>query len=242
MAEREDDERLAENQEAAAAAAGAVLGSIAGPGGAIAGVWLGPKLKRWVRGVWAELSESARQRQTDVLFWAIREGVPVDEMEARIKASKRTELLTGLALDAAWQTAWDDKLHTLGRSLASGLLAEDDPTIDTEQMIIAAIADIEGPHLAMLELLVRWAPGNMAEGPVIEGPLDSLITPIGGVLTAVGGSTTGSGAAGEPRSPVPTSRPSRRASSEPCKGMAWWFRTITLPRRSRTTLRNSRSS
>jgi hypothetical protein len=68
------------------------------------------------QGVWGELLESARQRQTDVLFWAIREGVSADEMEARIKASKRTELLTGLALDAARQTAWDDKLHTLGRS------------------------------------------------------------------------------------------------------------------------------
>jgi hypothetical protein len=82
-----------------------------------------PEAEALGQGVWAELSESARQRQTDVLFWAIREGVPVDEMEARIRASKRTELLTGLALDAAWQTAWDDKLHTLGRSLASGLLA-----------------------------------------------------------------------------------------------------------------------
>lgn len=171
MAER-DDEHRDENQEAAAAAAGALLGSIGGPGGAIAGAWLGPKLKRWVRGVWAELSESARQRQTDVLFWAIREGVPVDEMEARIRASKRTELLTGLALDAAWQTTWEDKVHTLGRSLASGLLAEDDATIDTEQMIIAAIADIEAPHLAMLELLVAWRPGRHSAEPPIVGPLD----------------------------------------------------------------------
>jgi hypothetical protein len=91
-----------------------------------------------------------------VLFWAIREGVPVDEMEARIKASRRTELLTGLALDAAWQTAWEDKVRTLGRSLASGLLADDNATIGIEQLIIAAIADIEGPHLAMLDLLVAW--------------------------------------------------------------------------------------
>jgi len=90
-------------------------------------------------GVWADLSESARQRQTDVLYWAIREGIPVDEMEARISASKRTELLTGLALDAAWQTAWEEQLRTLGRSLASGLLADDTAKLDTEQMIIAAI-------------------------------------------------------------------------------------------------------
>jgi hypothetical protein len=167
VAERDDDERRDENQEAVAAAAGALLGSIAGPGGAVGGAWLGPKLKRWVRGIWAELSESARERQADVLFWAIREGVPVDEMEARIKASKKTELLAGLALDAAWQTAWEDKLRTLGGSLAAGLLAEDDATIDTEQMIIAAIADIEAPQLALLDLLVRWVPlRSPADAPV----------------------------------------------------------------------------
>jgi hypothetical protein len=170
VAERDDDER---NQRAAAAAAGAALGTaVAGPVGAAAGAWLGPKLEPLVRGVWAELSEKARQRQTDVLFWAIRNGVPVEEMEERINASERTQLLTAFALDSATRTAWEDKVRTLGRSLASGLLSKDNATIDTEQMIIAAITDIEGPQLAMLELLVRWEPGRLAGGPPIEGPLD----------------------------------------------------------------------
>ena len=172
MAEREDDERRDETQEAVASAAGAVVGAIGGPVGAIAGAWLGPKLKPLVRGVWAELSESARQSQTDVLFWAIRNGVPVDEMEERINASKRTQLLTGFALDAATRTAWEDKVRTLGRSLASGLLADDNATIDTEQMIIAAIADIEGPQLAMLEFLVAWRRSRYLPEPLISGPLD----------------------------------------------------------------------
>lgn len=99
-------------------------------------------------------------------------GVPVDETEARIKASKQTELLTGLALDAAWQTAWEDKVHTLGGCLAAGLLAEDNATIDTEQMIITAIVDIEAPQLAMLDLLVAWRPGRNTAEPLISGPLD----------------------------------------------------------------------
>lgn len=172
MAESDNHQRRDENVEAAAAAAGALIGSIAGPGGSVAGAWLGPKLKRWVSGVWAELSESARERQADVLFWAIREGVPVDEMEARIKASKQTELLTGLALDAASRTAWEDKVRTLGRSLAEGLLSEDNAKIDTEQMIIAAIADIEAPQLAMLDLLVAWRPGRNVAESLVSGPLD----------------------------------------------------------------------
>jgi hypothetical protein len=173
MREPDEDKRQDQNQRAAAAAAGALLGgTIAGPVGAAVGAGLGPMLEPLVRGVWAELSASTRRRQTEVLFWAIRNGVPIDEMEDRINESERSQLLTGVALDAARRTAWEDKVRTLGRSLASGLLVTDDATVDTEQMIIAAIADIEGPQLAMLEFLVRWYPTPMAAGDLIIGPID----------------------------------------------------------------------
>ena len=171
--DRDDDERRDRNERAAAAAAGAAFGTvIAGPAGAAIGAALGPILEPLVKGVWAELSESARQRQTDVLFWAIRFGIPVDELEERINASERTQLMTGFALNAATRTAWEDKLGTLGRSLATGLLADDNAKIDTEQMIIAAISDIEGPQLAMLELLVCWYPCQWDFDSLIAGPLD----------------------------------------------------------------------
>jgi hypothetical protein len=173
VAERDYDERRDRNERAAAAAAGALIGAgAAGPLGAAAGAGLGPLLEPLVKGVWAELSESARQRQTDVLFWAIREGIPAEEMEERMNGSERTQLLTGFALSAATRTAWEDKLRTLGRSLASGLLAEDDAKIDSEQMIIAAITDIEGPQLAMLELMVAWRPGRNVAEPLVSGPLN----------------------------------------------------------------------
>ena len=71
----------------------------------------------------------------DVLVSAIHAGIPVDEMNERINASERTQLLTGFALSAATRTVWEDKLRTLGRSLASGLLADDGAKIDTEQII-----------------------------------------------------------------------------------------------------------
>ena len=145
---------------------------MAGAAGAIAGAALGPMLEPLVRGVWAELSESARQRQTDALFWAIRTGIPVDELEDRINASDRTQLLTAFALNAATRTAWEDKVRTLGRSLAAGLLADDNAKIDTEQMIIAAITDLEGPHLSMLDLLVRWAVVYELDVPTIAGSVN----------------------------------------------------------------------
>jgi hypothetical protein len=169
----DDDERREENVEAISNSLGALIGTgVAGPLGGVIGAGLGSKLKRWVRGVWAELSASARRNQTDVLFWAIRFGVTVEELKARINASGRTRLLTGTALDAASRTAWEDKVRTLGRSLAEGLLAEDSATIDTEQMIISAIADIEGPQLAMLELLVARRPARNVAEPVVSEPLD----------------------------------------------------------------------
>jgi hypothetical protein len=173
VAEDNADERRDRHQRAVAAAAGAAFGGVAaGPLGAAAGAGLGPLLEPLVKGIWAELSASARQRQTDVLFWAIRTGIPVDELEDRINASNRTQLLTAFALNAATRTAWEDKLRTLGRSLAYGLLTDDNAKIDTEQMIIAAITDIEGPQLALLEFLVCWEPGQYAGSPPIDGPLD----------------------------------------------------------------------
>lgn len=145
---------------------------MAGPVGAIAGAAFGPMLEPLVKGVWAELSASAQQRQVDVLISAIHAGIPVEEMEERINATGRTQLLTATALDAARRTASEDKVRTLGRSLALGLLADDNAKIDTEQMIIAAITDIEGPQLALLEFLVCWEPGQYAGSPPIDGPLD----------------------------------------------------------------------
>ena len=129
-------------------------------------------LEPLVSGVWAELSASARQRQIEVLASAIDGGIPEDELGERINASERMQLLTGFALNAATRTAWQDKLRTLGRSVASGLLADDNAKIDTEQMIIVAITDIEGPQLALLEFLVCWEPGQSAGSPPIDGPLD----------------------------------------------------------------------
>jgi hypothetical protein len=95
-----------------------------------------------------------------------------DELQERIMASDRTQLLAGYALAAASRTAWGDKVRTLGRSLASGLLAEDVAEIDTEQLIISALADIEAPQLSLLELLVCRAPGRDISRRPIDEPLD----------------------------------------------------------------------
>jgi hypothetical protein len=78
-------------------------------------------------------------------------------------SDEKFRLLAGTAMVAAAYTTWEDKVRTLGRSLASGVLASDDAEVDIEQLIMSAIADIEGPHLALLDLLVAWRPPMTAD-------------------------------------------------------------------------------
>jgi hypothetical protein len=98
-------------------------------------------------------------------------------------SDEQHRLLSGTAVVAAVHTAWEDKIRTLGRSLASGLLASDDAEISTEQLIMSAIADMEAPHLALLDLLVAWRlPQVMGEpAPVkLDIPEDSHLARFGG--------------------------------------------------------------
>ncbi|MGD0243576.1 MAG: hypothetical protein ABSB59_25115 [Streptosporangiaceae bacterium] len=148
------------------AGAGVVVGGLVGgppgaAGGLVTGAALGPELEPLVAWAGKKISSAVRRRQAQVLA---ETSIPDDELREKIGASERAQLLTGFALNAAARTTLEGKLRTLGRSLASGLLAEDDATIDSEQMIIAAIADIEAPQLALLDLLVRWVPVRSLAG------------------------------------------------------------------------------
>lgn len=159
MASEETERRQDRHQRALAAGLGAGAGAIvAGPVGVIAGAALGPLLEPLAALVWTELTATGQRCTGEALASACEAGIQPDELPSRINASERTQLLTGYALAAATRTTWQGKLRTLGRSLAAGLLAEDDAQIDIEQMIIAAIADIEGPQLSLLNLLVSYEP------------------------------------------------------------------------------------
>ena len=87
-----------------------------------------------------------------------------------------TRLLGGSAISAATRTAYDAKVRALGRALACGL-ADDQARIDEEQLIIAAIADMEAPHVSLLHLLVTRTPSRDASGivgAVYEAPTFTL--------------------------------------------------------------------
>ena len=136
------------HQRAAAAAGGAFAGLVVGgPVGAIAGAALGPLLEPFAQHVWDELRGDAQRRQGETLAAAagVLGGGP-EELERLALASDGSRLQTGIALSAAARTTWPPKVIALGRALATGLIATDDARIDTEPLIMAALADIEFPH------------------------------------------------------------------------------------------------
>lgn len=164
----DDDEDNAERFDRHAQALAAGLGALAGlpfggPVGSVVGATLAPLLVPVAEQVFRELGMDGRRRSGEALAAACKaSGLSVEETVRRALNDEKSRLLSGTAIVAATHTAWEDKVRTLGRSLASGLLATDDAEVDSEQLIMSAIADLEGPHLALLDLLVSWHPPLLA--------------------------------------------------------------------------------
>lgn len=177
MTEPEEAEKRRDRcQRAMAVGAGATIGAIiVGPAGAIVGAALGPVLEPWAARVWEELSADGRRRAGETLAAACEAlDCEPEELGMRIMASERTRLQAGIAISAATRTVWPAKVRVLGRALAYGLLAEDDATIDTEMLILAAMAEIEAPDLALLELLAcRVPPQVVGEAEIAEPRLNA---------------------------------------------------------------------
>lgn len=72
--------------------------------------------------------------------------------------SPKSRLLFMKALDAAANTAWDEKVKTLGAALVNGLIATDTTVFDINQKIISAIADMDEAELCLLDFIVSYEP------------------------------------------------------------------------------------
>ena len=162
----EPEKRRDRYQRAIAAGAGAGIGVImAGPAGAIVGAALGPVLEPFAAKVWSEVGADGRRRGGEVLASACEAlDCEPEILDAMIGTSDRTRLQAGIALSAAARTAYPPKVRVLGRALAAGLIATDDAKIDVQQLIMAALADIEAPQASLLELLACWQPGRTQDG------------------------------------------------------------------------------
>jgi hypothetical protein len=70
--------------------------------------------------------------------------------------------LTEEVLQQATETAAEWKMRALGRALARGLLADDEAEIDEVHLMLAAIDDLEAPHVRVLQRL--YAEGDRYSG------------------------------------------------------------------------------
>lgn len=80
-----------------------------------------------------------------------------EQLEAATAGSAERLLLAGSALAAGTRTVNADKLRALGRALANGL--KDDALVDPEMLVVAALADLEAPHVKVLRHVAEeWPP------------------------------------------------------------------------------------
>jgi hypothetical protein len=104
-------------------------------------------------------------------------GSDPEELERLVLTSDQSRLQAGIALSAAARITWPPKVRALGRALAAGLMATDDARINTEPLIMAALADIEFPQASLLELLTCHWPrftkgGGLTAERLISRPSD----------------------------------------------------------------------
>ena len=98
-----------------------------------------------------------------------------DLLSNAVSDDRRHELLSRV-LSIAQDAALRDKRRALGRALAAGIVG-DDARIDDELLFVRAIADVDEPHIKLLEIL--------SEDQPIQGSLGGRVSPGGWSLAVV---------------------------------------------------------
>lgn len=166
-------------EKMAAAGIGAYFGLVV-PGGAgiVSGAVMGVALSPWVAKIRQEWSRD-QQRNEKLLMESACEAAnkTAEEVFTLAAESPKARMLFNKALSAASDTVWDYKVKTLGRAMAQGLLSSDDTIVGMAGMETAAIADMDEPHLCLLEFLVgyepAWRPDQRDPSPIDDVPVYS---------------------------------------------------------------------
>ena len=156
----EDKSGLRRFQEAVPAVVLTGVGDrIGGPAGGMLAAGLIPYGADFFGKVMAEFGKDTGRRASDMMTSAQETlGCEPDELSDLATKSERARLLTTTATLGAARTIWPGKVQALGRALAAGLIAEDDDKINLTDMALAAMAEMERPHVTLLELLVCFVP------------------------------------------------------------------------------------
>lgn len=156
-------DRAEQSGMAPAAAIGAATGQELSPDGVVSSALSGSPLEPPAMSMLQRIRQAIERGDHKVVGVACRAaGLSPEELFKRISDDEELQVLTIKAIEAATRTGWEHKVSALGRSLAYGLLSSDQAEVRGEQLIMAAIADIEVPHLSLLDLAVGWCPPKAA--------------------------------------------------------------------------------
>ncbi|MEV4414073.1 hypothetical protein [Catellatospora sp. NPDC049609] len=86
-------------------------------------------------------------------------GADPENLLAVAAAHERLSDLVADVMESAQRTSSERKLAAFGRILASGFLAHDDAAVDELELIHAAVRDMEGGHLRVLDRLAQSGAG-----------------------------------------------------------------------------------
>jgi len=141
--------------DAAAVAAGIPLG----PDGVFVTAVATPYLEAVFQWAWDKFGEDSKNRILGMLAraWHVT-GMNSERFARRIDKNAQTRLLTATAVKGAASTAFSPKVAAIGNLLAKGLIASDEDKIDIVALELAAMAEMERPHVSLLDLLVNYRP------------------------------------------------------------------------------------
>lgn len=146
---------------AVAAAAGSALDLLAPGAGGTANVSVQAFINFLGRGV-----ERRRGKAQDALDEACASSdTSPDELLTRAGQDDGRIELTMRALTAAAHASTEAKIRALGRALATGVLANDDTTVERETYIVDALGRLQTPHVRVLDILNEERKPEVTGGP-----------------------------------------------------------------------------
>jgi hypothetical protein len=138
--------------DAAAAAIGLPFGSV----GSSVTAATAPYLELLAQWGWEKFGEDSKNRISEMLgrSWH-RTGLTGTIFAGRIGRNEQTRLLAATAMTGAATTAWPPRVQAIGSMLAAGLIADSEEEIDLTALALAAMAEMDRPHVTLLHLLVN---------------------------------------------------------------------------------------
>jgi hypothetical protein len=147
-------------------AAALAVGIPFGPAGAFVAVATAPYLEAVAQWAWDKFGEDCKNRIVAMLARAWHKtGLGPLKFARRVGRNEQSQLLTATAMRGAATTAWPPRVAAIGDMLARGLIAEDQDEIDLVALALAAMAEMDRPHVSLLELLTEYLPSFTVAGP-----------------------------------------------------------------------------